>query len=199
MIIDTTEKFILTIFEKLLIQKSLEQDHVVAFPTDTVYGLGANGYSKTAIQKLYAAKGRDENKPLILLTDSIEKIKPYTTDLENPLLIYMKENWPGPVTIILPFNPASSLVFSKITCTTLGIRIPNHPLLLDLLTSLPFPVVTTSANKTGQEPLTTAIDIDNAFNNPGITLSIIIDGGILSGKPSKIVHYQSGNLRILRS
>jgi L-threonylcarbamoyladenylate synthase len=199
MIIDVSKKATLSFFEKKIVQHYLEHDQILAFPTDTVYGLGVNGFSRDAIHNLYQIKGREKCKPLILFSDSIEKIKPYVTDLEEPVLIFMKENWPGPITLVLPFNASSSLLFSKYPIDTVAVRIPNQPLLLDLLASLPFPVVTTSANKSGQDILESAIDIETVFSACKSKLSLILDGGIIKGKPSKIIMYQLKTFTTLRS
>lgn len=198
MIIDATKKPVLSTFEKTLVRRSLEQDQVVAFPTDTVYGLGVSGFSKLAMDRLYQMKGREESKPLILFLDSIEKVKLWVKPFDNVIQQYMEDCWPGEVTIVFPSNLPFPLFFSKNHSETIAIRIPNCPLLLDLISSLPFPLVTTSANKTSQKPLSSALEIEHTFNNPGISVPFIVDGGLLSGKPSKIVKFDSGNLITLR-
>ena len=199
MIIRATNKDTLSVFEKKIIIQSLENEQAVAFPTDTVYGLGVNGFSQNAIQRLYQLKGRDHDKPLILFSDSIQKIKPFVIDLDDQVQVFLKENWPGPTTIVLPFNQSSSLLFSLLPSLTLAIRIPCYPLMLDLLSSLPFPLVTTSANKTGLNALVNASEIELAFDSNKDGLSIVIDGGTIISKPSKIVTYKLGVFSTLRS
>jgi L-threonylcarbamoyladenylate synthase len=198
MIIDATNKPLLSSFEQKLIQHSLEQGQITAFPTDTVYALGASGFSKQAIDKIYKIKGREENKPLILFVDSIEKLKPFVKNIDELVLNYMRENWPGAVTIVLPLNLNAPIFFSKSPSDSVAVRIPKCPVLLNFLSSVPFPLMTTSANKKGLKPLTTAIEIEQTFNNPCISVPFIIDGGSLSGKPSKIVQFSAGKIITLR-
>lgn len=198
MIIDALQKRVLSFFEKKLIIQALLNDHILAFPTDTVYGLGVNGFSKNAVHNIYALKGREDVKPLILLTDSISKIDPFILGLNEPIKLFMQENWPGPVTIVLPYQTKSSLVFSKIPSPTLACRIPNHFLLTDLLSELPFPLVTTSANISGTKPIHCAMDIESTFGkNP--KFSFVIDGGEVYGVTSRIVSYQNGICEVIRT
>jgi L-threonylcarbamoyladenylate synthase len=198
MIIHAEKKKVLSSLEKKIINHSLHENQIIAFSTDTVYGFGVNGLSEKAVFNLYDLKGRDENKPLILLADSIEKVKMYTCDIEESLMNHLSEIWPGPVTIVFPFNTSSSLIFSKFPSKTLAVRIPDILFLLDLLSELSFPLVTTSANISGRPPLQNAQEIDPMFSSLNTNFRITVDGGMCQGKPSQILSYSDGIFSVLR-
>lgn len=196
MIVNIKQKVILSQFEKALIRLALEDDKMISFPTDTVYGLGVNGFSTKAVERLYRLKGRDECKPLILMADSLDKMLPYILEPNDSAMNMLRKSWPGAVTFILPFNTSSPLIFSKNQSPTLGLRIPNHALLLDLLSNLAFPLVTTSANKAGMSPIQYPERIEATF--PEDDLPVILDEGLLNNNPSRIIQYIEGDLKVLR-
>lgn len=198
MIIHADNKKVLSSLEKKIINHSLQENQIIAFSTDTVYGFGVNGLSEKAVLNLYDIKGRDDNKPLILLADSIEKVKMYTCNIEESLMNYLGKIWPGPVTIVFPFNASSSLIFSKFLSKTLAVRIPDRLFLLDLLSELSFPLVTTSANISGSPPLQNAQEIDSKFSSCNTNFRIVVDGGLCPGKPSRILSYSNGIFSVLR-
>lgn len=191
MILQPVDKNTLSTFEKNLIQQSLEQDQILAFPTDTVYGLGVNGFSKSAVQALFDTKGRDTKKPLILFIPSTQQLHHYAKIPNESILTYLNEFWPGSLTVVLPFLRSSKLYYTKNSCDTIAIRMPGYPLLLDLLGFLPFPLVTTSANISGEAPIQSASEIEYVFNIEHTKIPFIIDGGLIMGNPSRIIQYQS--------
>ena len=199
MIIDIQNKKKLSHFEKKLLINSLSQNQIIAFPTDTIYGFGINGFSNKAMHLLYDLKKRDENKPLVLLSDTIQKITHFLDVYDEAIQKIMEDNWPGPVTLILPAKNPSKLQYCIYPKDTLAIRIPKYPLLLDFLSSLPFPLLTTSANLSNQEPLNCAEIIEETFLSKNIYLTFILDGGVLQGKPSAIISIDKNGLTNLRS
>jgi len=193
MIINIEHRDSLTQFEKKLIQTSLLLDKIIAFPTDTIYGFGVNGFSKKAVENLFNRKGRSNEKPLILLTDTIEKVFPFILGGDDCVFNATKKYWPGPYTLILPFKTDSSLCFSVHPSKTIGVRIPNHILLQDLLSFLPFPIVTTSANISGENPCIDGTEIEKTLNGDTQSLGIILDQGNLDTKsPSTILEFKNG-------
>jgi L-threonylcarbamoyladenylate synthase len=200
MILSAHHRSNLNIFEKKILQLLLEEDRIIAFPTDTVYGLGVNAYSSRAVQAMYDLKKRNEGKAFVLLIDTPEKARPYIADeelLEKPLL---KKHWPGPLTCIFETKPNIPIYYAKSPINTLGIRIPMHKLLLDLLAFLPFPLASTSANMSEQEPLNDAQSIETVFNSKegDQRLACIIDQGTIIGSPSTVVELSSSSLKVLR-
>lgn len=199
MIISVRNKDFLTTFEKKLILGALRLDKIIAFPTDTIYGFGVNGLSRKAVENLYSLKHRNENKPLVLLSDSVDKIIPYIKDPDDTVRKLMQTYWPGPFTLILPYHGDIPLFFSLVHTNIIGVRIPNYPLLLDLLAYLPFPVVTTSANTSGSSPCIDGQEIESNLHINQSDLAIILDEGELTTtSPSTILEYREGKLIILR-
>jgi L-threonylcarbamoyladenylate synthase len=119
---------------------------IIAVPTETVYGLAANALDPHAIEKIFIAKGRPKDNPLIVhigLHDDIEK---YAKNIPKSARILAKAFWPGPLTIILE---KKSCIPDAVSAgqNTVGLRMPNHPLLQELLSLLPFPLAAPSANQ----------------------------------------------------
>ena len=153
--------------------KYIKEGKLVAFPTETVYGLGANGLDAEAVKRIFLAKGRPQDNPLILHIASIEQIYPLVNEI--PVLSYkcMERFWPGPLTMIFK---RSQLVPSVITAglDTVAIRMPNHPIALELIKSSNTPIAAPSANLSGAPSPTIAKHvIDDQYGRIGM----IIDGG----------------------
>lgn len=140
-------------------------DGVIGFPTDTVYGLGAKIDHPEGIEKIYALKGRDENKPLILLGVERQAFGPFVSEMPDKAIALMDTYWPGALTLVLP---KSDKVPDTVTrnLTTVGLRVPDCPILLELLKLIPEGVLaTTSANLSGQDACTRAGEVFAAFGN----------------------------------
>ena len=146
---------------------------LVAIPTETVYGLAANAFDEKAVQSIFTTKGRPQSNPLILHISSIEQVQKYVTNIPEKAMALLKAFTPGPITVLLP---KSKLISDSITAGSplVAIRIPNHPLTLQLLESLPFPLVAPSANLYQQISPTTAQHVYAGLNNK---IPYILDGG----------------------
>jgi L-threonylcarbamoyladenylate synthase len=152
---------------------ALARGGVVAFPTDTVYGLAARPGFEAGV---YAAKGRPEELPLILMVASPEQLDGMV-EVERRARWYMERWWPGPLTLVLP----------RVGGGTLGVRIPDHPLALELLVAAG-PLLTTSANRHGEPP---ALEASEASRLPG--LAGVLDGGRApGGEPSTVISLLPG-------
>ncbi len=152
---------------------ALQAGEVVAFPTDTVYGLAVRPGGEA---RVYDIKGRPAQLPLILMVAAPEEAAPYV-DIDRRARWYMERWWPGPLTLVLPAGEG-----------TLGVRIPDHPLALALLRAAG-PLLTTSANRHGEAPATTAAD---AAALPGV--AGVLDGGVAGGgEPSTVISLQPGH------
>lgn len=156
----------------------LKEGALVAFPTETVYGLGADATNDRAVKAIFEAKGRPSNNPLILHVSSPEKIsncidisRCSKRTLEN--LNLLMPFWPGPLSVILP---KASHISSLATGggDTVAVRIPNHPVALSLLELCPFPVAAPSANRSTYISPTTA---EHVYSGIGSKVSLILDGG----------------------
>ncbi len=151
----------------------LRQGELVAFPTETVYGLGADARNEKALKKLYAIKGRPANHPVIVHLASFEHISDWCKELPEYAGILAKHFWPGPVTLIVKkARHVSSLVTGG--QDTIGIRVPAHPLAMALLKGFSGGIAAPSANRYGRLSATCAEHVQQEF---GDEVSIIIDGG----------------------
>jgi len=175
----------------------LNNGGVVSFPTDTVYGLAANAFSKKAVQKVYDLKDRDGRKPLVLMCADISSAQALTQPWGKDVQVAAEKHWPGALTLILLRDPKK--VSDDITAggETVGVRIPNNKDLLTLLSSLPFPLAVTSANRSGKKECTKGSDVKKIF---GETIDgIVEDDTILQGGvPSTVADVTVEPWKVLR-
>lgn len=154
-------------------KKALIANEIIAIPTETVYGLAGNSFSEVAIKKIFDLKKRPFYNPLIVHIKSAAYLKNVACDIPAIALKMAKKFWPGPLTLILKKLPN---IPDLITAgkETVAIRVPNHPLTLELLEQLDFPLAAPSANPFGAISPTCAEHVFNYFKN---TLNVILDGG----------------------
>lgn len=168
---------------------------LVAFPTETVYGLGGNGLDKEAAKKIYAAKGRPSDNPLILHVSSIEEVYPLVKALPEKAKKLMEAFWPGPLTLVLP---KSDLVPKESTggLETVALRSPENALTLDLIRACGFPIAGPSANLSGRPSPTEA---SHVFEDLGGRIEgILEDGAVGIGVESTIVDLSEDSPTLLR-
>ena len=171
----------------------LENNEVVAIPTETVYGLAGNIYSESAIKKIYEIKGRPPNNPLIVHVGSKDQASNLATYVPNKAKVLIDKFWPGPLTLVLPKKEIISNLISS-GKDTVAIRMPNHPETLKLLQLLPFPLAAPSANPFGSISPTSAVHVANYFEN---AIPMILDGGdCKNGIESTIIGF-NGEIPIL--
>lgn len=174
----------------------LRQGNIVSFPTETVYGLGADATNSAAIAKIYQAKNRPSFNPLIIHLSEAKTVSNYVK--MNELAKRLAENfWPGPFTMVLPLNNnngLSDLVTAGLK--TAAIRVPENPVAQSLLMLFDGPIAAPSANKSGHISPTSAKHVDSEF---GEELEIIIDDGpCKKGLESTIVEVTDNQVRLLR-
>ena len=150
----------------------LRDGGVVAFPTDTVYGVGVDPLQPKAVRKLYRIKGRPEDKPIAILLGSIEDVARVAQTPSRTFSRLAERFWPGGLTLIVEARDLPP----EITAggSTVGVRMPDHPLTLELLRGFGGPIATTSANRSGEIPATSAEDVDAQLGN---LVNLIVDGG----------------------
>ena len=171
----------------------LDQGGLVAFPTDTVYGLGAMAFNTQAIEQLYIAKGREALKAIAVLIGHVEALAQVATDLSNKAQRLAEHFWPGPLTLVLPGHP--SLPSNLSPLPTVGVRMPDHPFALTLLNRAG-PMAVTSANLSGEPSTNTAQEV---FEQLKGRIPLILDGGHSpGGLPSTVVDCSGDELAILR-
>lgn len=146
---------------------------VVAFPTETVYGLGANALSNEAVEKIFAAKGRPSDNPLIVHIAKKEQLSTVASEIPEKAEKLMDAFWPGPLTIILPrTDEVASLVTAGLD--SVGVRMPDHPIALALIAEAGVPIAAPSANRSGRPSPTTAAHVLADLDG---RVAGIVDGG----------------------
>ncbi|QDF05399.1 L-threonylcarbamoyladenylate synthase [Myxococcus xanthus] len=171
----------------------LERGGLLAYPTDTYFGLGCDLSSKKGIERLYQLKGRDKKKPLSFLCPDLSDVARYA-HVSNFAYRTMKSLTPGAFTFILEATRlVPDLMMSK--QKQVGIRVPDASLVRELARALGRPLVTTSATNTEGEPLTDAKDIKAEL---GHGLDLILDGGVTLNEPSTVISLIGDSLEILR-
>lgn len=176
--------------------QALQEGKLVGIPTETVYGLAANGFDPIAVAGIFEAKNRPSFNPLILHTNALERFEGWGLHLPEPMLALAQVFSPGALTYVVP--QTSNLIPDLVTAGTnaVAIRIPNHPLTLALLEKLPFPVAAPSANKSGYVSPTTAAHVASQL---GEEIAYILDGGACGvGVESTIVSFLNPEIELLR-
>lgn len=186
---------------KINIEKAVERlknGELVSFPTETVYGLGADASNELAIAKIFESKKRPKFNPLILHFSSFDEIKE-NCETNNIIEELNQLFWPGPLTIVLKRKKNSNLSsLASAGLNTLAVRIPDNNIALKLIDNLKKPIAAPSANKSGLLSPTEASHVYNYFKNDK-NLSIILDGGsTIIGVESTVVKIDNGIIYILR-
>ena len=173
----------------------LRSGGLVAFPTETVYGLGGNALDEASSAKIYAAKGRPSDNPLIVHIERLEDLELLVTEIPQSALILAQAFWPGPLTMILPKSP---IVPDTTTggLKTVAVRMPNHPAALELIRAAGGFVAAPSANTSGRPSPTSAAHVIEDLDG---RIDCIIDGGSVGiGLESTIVDLTGETPEILR-
>lgn len=173
----------------------LEEGKLVAIPTETVYGLAGNALNEEAVTEIYLAKNRPYFDPLIVHVGSVEAVSDYVEEIPGHASELMRRFWPGPLTILLP---KKSIVPDLVTAglDRVGIRCPDHPLTLQLLKKLSFPLAAPSANPFGYVSPTNPAHVNEQLGNK---IDYILDGGECKvGVESTIVGFEDGESIVYR-
>ena len=185
--------------------EALTGGRLVAFPTETVYGLAASALDEAAMDRLIQAKGRGQGHPFTLAVRSAEEALDYAPDLSPMGRRLSRRCWPGPLTLVAENHHPESLLAqlparvrqAVVPNGTVGLRVPAHPLILDVLRMLTGPVALTSANQNGKPEAITAEEVVSAF---GEQIDLVLDGGRSRlGQPSSVVRVHETSYEILRA
>ncbi|MDH3454474.1 MAG: L-threonylcarbamoyladenylate synthase [Desulfuromonadales bacterium] len=173
--------------------ETLKQGGLIAYPTDTTYGLGCDIFNRRGIKNIYQIKQRDARKPFSFICSDLSDVANYAR-VSNFAFKIMKRHLPGPYTFVLD---ATRVVPDSVTTRqkTVGIRIPADEIALAIVRELGHPLVTTSANLTGETPLHDPAEIEL---NMGRMLDLVIDGGIRFGDPSTVISLIDDKIEVLR-
>lgn len=173
--------------------KVLEDGGLLAYPTDTYYGIGCDLFSRRAIERLYQLKGRDRRRPFSFLCPDLSDVSRYAK-VSNFAYRIMKHFTPGPFTFVLEATRlVPDMMHNK--QKQVGIRVPQAPLMLAIAKSLGRPVVTTSATDRDGDVLVDAKDIKEKL---GHALDLILDGGVQPNEPSTVVSLVGDEIQVLR-
>jgi len=173
----------------------LKAGGIVAYPTDTVYGLGADGFNERAVNRIYRIKKRPPTQPLsVLIADEAEMAR-LADSVPDSARRLAGEFWPGGLTIVVRKAPQVPLWVTG-GSDTIGVRVPNHPVTLELIRGLGKPLIGTSANLSGSPSCTNAEEVRAQL---GESVDFILDGGVCPGGIESTVVDVTGELpRILR-
>jgi L-threonylcarbamoyladenylate synthase len=174
--------------------RALGQGLPIGIPTDTVYGLAVDPFRTGATDRIFAAKRRPRDVTLPLLVTGVEQALSVSTAVPALALELMARYWPGPLTIVIPAKPGLGADLGD-DDLTVGVRAPAHPVALALCAAVG-PLATTSANRHGEPPMTTAAEVDATF---GDALPLVLDGGVCAGSPSTVVDCTGEELKLLRA
>ena len=175
--------------------QALRDGELVAFPTETVYGLGANAQNPAAVRKIFEAKGRPESHPLIVHLDSPRFLHRWVREVPEAATKLAERFWPGPLTMVLPRGPN---VHDVVTGgqDTVAIRVPQHPMAQQLLTAFGGGIAAPSANRYGRLSPTRA---EHVRDELGDAVKVILDGGESQiGLESTIIAFEGESVRLLR-
>lgn len=182
---------------------ALEAGHLVAFPTETVYGLGADARNPEAVKRIYEVKGRPTDHPLIVHISSLNQLDKWATEIPEYAIKLARKFWPGPMTLILK---RSEIVGDFITGgqDTVGLRVPSDPIAQALITEFErisnSAIAAPSANRFGQVSPTSSADVEEELGEYLDSADLILDGGISTiGIESTIIDCTRGHPVVLRS
>jgi L-threonylcarbamoyladenylate synthase len=164
---------------------------VVAFPTETSYGIGCRAFDAGAVARVVAAKHRPEGKPLPVLLPGVEALR--RLEPETPLLVLAEAFWPGPLTLVVPAFPGLPPAVTA-DMNMVGLRVPAHPVALELVREVGEPLVATSANRSGEPAAADAAACDHLVGVDGV-----VDGGPVPGGHNTVVGLVDGDLHLYRA
>ena len=168
---------------------------VIAYPTDTVYGLGADPKNIRAVRKLFSIKGRQADRPILLLIKDASEVRDWASEVNPAAERLMKKFWPGPLTLVFKAKPN---VMTELTggTGTIGLRVPGNALTRQLLAALGTALTGTSANISGRPSLCTAREASEVI---GGMVDLVLDGGRAEGgNPSTVVDVSSERPKVIR-
>ncbi len=172
----------------------LENDGVIIYPTDTVYGLGCSIYSKKAMKRLHLIKKMDPKKPLTLICSNQTQIQEYTQGIETPIFKLLRKHLPGPYTFVF----RASKIVPKMMLTprsTVGFRWPDHPITLAIVEMLGHPILSSSLRISEDQLYDDPQEIHDHFKK---RVDAVVDGGSIFAEHSTIIDFSQGDPILLR-
>lgn len=175
--------------------KVLRAEGLVALPTDTLYGLAADIFSETALERVVALKARPHDKPIPIFVSSVEALDMVAAAVPDAARRLTQQFWPGPLTLILAASPDIPEMITAGT-RTVGVRIPRLPLIAEILESIDCPLTGTSANKSGG---INPVSLKDVLGSIGNKVDLLLDGGKApGGVASTVLDCTQSPFRIIR-
>lgn len=174
--------------------QTLAAGGIVVYPTETVYGLGADAFNPEALDRLVALKVREAGKPISVLVSDLTMLGDLVCDVPPLAAALMRRFWPGPLTIVLRARAGVSSILTG-DDDGIGVRVSSHPSATALVRALGRPITTPSANPAGQWP---AVQLDEACAYFGSRIECYLDGGRLHGEPASTVVDLRGEWNVVR-
>jgi L-threonylcarbamoyladenylate synthase len=175
--------------------EALKRGHVIVFPTETLYGLGADALNEAAVEEVFRLKGRDPSNPFPVLVAGQETLHTLVAEIPATAQRLMDRYWPGPLTLVLPGQKN----IPKPLCNPtggVGVRISSQPIATLLVNRLGRPLTATSANPSGEEPARTIQEAKKYFAGQ---IEVFVDGGILTSESgSTVVEVMEDSIRVIR-
>jgi L-threonylcarbamoyladenylate synthase len=169
---------------------------LVAFPTETFYGLGASALQPPAVRRIFEVKGRPEGRPLLLLVDSTAMVEHLVLEIPPSARTLMTRHWPGALTLVLRARPHVPVEITA-GSGTVGVRLSPHPVARALVAALGEPITAPSANPSGLAPPTTGDEVLAHFR---ARIEMVLDGGpTVGGAPSTVLDVTQDPPRLLRA
>ena len=169
---------------------------VVAFPTETYYGLAVDPFNQAALSRLFALKGRAGDKPVLLIVDNPSQLSTLVAEIPPPFPLLMERFWPGPLTLVFPGAPSLPGMLTGHR-GTIGVRVSSHPVARQLVRAFGRPLTATSANFSGHPA---AVAASGVLEQLGPEVDAVLDGGVTpGGQGSTLLGYQEGKVCLLRA
>ena len=176
--------------------KVLRAGGVVAFPTETYYGLAVDPFNPAALSRLFTLKGRAADKPVLLIVENPSQLSTLVAEIPRSFVLLMERFWPGPLTLVFPGAPSLSGMLTG-GRDTIGVRVSSHPVARQLVRAFGGPITATSANFSGHPAAVTAGGVRDQF---GPEVDAVLDGGATpGGQGSTLLGYQEGKVCLLRA
>jgi tRNA threonylcarbamoyl adenosine modification protein (Sua5/YciO/YrdC/YwlC family) len=172
----------------------LSNGGVIVYPTDTVYGIGCDIFNKKAIDRIYELKGKSRKQPLSFIVPDLKEISKYAHVSDDAYRL-MRRIFPGPYTVVLPATRMVPRRIAPVNKRTVGIRIPDNKICMLLLKEFPNPIISTSANLSGQDILN---DPEKILEELGDKVDLILDCGLLGLEPSTVIDLTGKEPVVLR-
>ena len=172
--------------------EAISNNQIVGIPTETVYGIGVDPYSQEAVDKIFELKGRDGDKPLSILVSSYYDLQ--KLDIVSTIPEVVELYWPGPLTIVVETTKEFADGVGTKNPFSIGVRVPDNELAIELL-KITGPLAVTSANRSGENDITSDIEAEKIF---GKDISQYIEGASVHGSGSTIIDFRVEGGEILR-